>query len=74
MAKNDLVCAKNGISIVVCSTKDCADRNPMILLIVIPSLFEKYSISIYAMKEFYPFSNGSRLYSFTRSKNKSVYL
>ena len=40
MAKNDLVCAKNGISIVVCSTKDCADRNPMILLIVIPSLFE----------------------------------
>ena len=34
MAKNDLVCAKNGISIVVCSTKDCADRNPMILLII----------------------------------------
>ena len=40
MAKNDLVCAKNGISIVVCSTKDCADRTSMILLIVIPSLFE----------------------------------
>ena len=40
MAKNDLVCAKNGISIAVCSTKDCADRNPMILLIVISSLFE----------------------------------
>ena len=40
MAKNDLVSAKNGISIVVCSTKDFADRNPMILLIVIPSLFE----------------------------------
>ena len=40
MAKNDLVSAKNRISIVVCSTKDFADRNPMILLIVIPSLFE----------------------------------